>query len=133
VCGVLCLLLIALWVRSYRWCDVAVMPLSRSHCISLASKDGDIGCALYPTSKAEWKIYSVEMDEIRIRTGWNPQGFYWSWKLGPMVQVRHWFAVCVVAAIGSLSWIRLRFSLRTLLIATTLVAIVLGLIVYAAR
>jgi hypothetical protein len=132
-CGTICLLLIVLWVRSYWWCDVTVMSLSRSQCISLASKDGDVGCALCPTSKAEWKIYSIGMDEIRIRTGWNPQGFYWSWQVGPMVQVRHWFAVCVVVAFAALPWIRLRFSLRTLLIGMTLVAVVLGLIVAFGR
>ena len=39
------------------------------------------------------------------------------------------------ATLAAVPWIhaRWRFSLRTLLIATTLVAVVLGLVVYAAR
>ena len=43
--------------------------------------------------------------------------------------------LCSIAALAAAPWIRWsrRFSLRTLLIATTLVAVVLGLIVYAAR
>jgi hypothetical protein len=40
-----------------------------------------------------------------------------------------WLAIVLIAILGGIPWIR-RFSLRTLLIATTLVAIVLGLIVW---
>jgi hypothetical protein len=40
--------------------------------------------------------------------------------------------VFVAATAAPISWLRLRFSLRTLLIATTLVAAALGLIVWAA-
>ena len=46
----------------------------------------------------------------------------------------HWFSLITVA-IAALPWIRQlswRFNLRTLLIATTLVAVVLGLAVYMA-
>ena len=48
----------------------------------------------------------------------------------------HWFLVMDAALLALLPWVRhlrWRFSLRTLLIATTLVAVVLGLIVYFAR
>jgi hypothetical protein len=46
-----------------------------------------------------------------------------------------WFAILFCAILGGTTWIRWpkRFSLRTLLIATTLVAVVLGLIVWATR
>ena len=53
--------------------------------------------------------------------------------------LRHWslvFAFAVLAAIPWLSglhWIRWRFSLQTLLIAMTMAAIGLGLIVYVLR
>jgi hypothetical protein len=49
--------------------------------------------------------------------------------------VPHWFLILVSAALAPLPWIRLprRFSVRTMLIATTLVAIVLGLIVWATK
>jgi hypothetical protein len=45
----------------------------------------------------------------------------------------YWLVFFSVAALASAPWIHWRFSLRTLLIAMTLVAILLGLIVYAAR
>jgi hypothetical protein len=44
-----------------------------------------------------------------------------------------WFLIVLTSALATVPWIRWRFSLRTLLIATTLVAVVLGLIIYAAR
>jgi hypothetical protein len=45
--------------------------------------------------------------------------------------VPHWLAVVLTAAIAASVWIRWRFSLRTLLIVMTLVAVGLGAIVCA--
>ena len=54
---------------------------------------------------------------------------------GPFIDIPQWFPVLLFATLATAPWIRWskRFSLRTLLIATTLVAVVLGLVVYAAR
>ena len=54
---------------------------------------------------------------------------------GPMGQwlvVPHWFFATLAAGLAALPWFqqKWKFSLRTLLIATTLVAVVLGLIVW---
>jgi hypothetical protein len=49
------------------------------------------------------------------------------------VYVPHWFAACLVAIFAALPRLRWRFSLRTLLIAMTLVAVVLGLIIAFGR
>jgi len=48
----------------------------------------------------------------------------------------HWLAAILFAVLAALPWVhklRFRFSLRTLLTATTLVAVVLGLVVWAVR
>jgi len=52
---------------------------------------------------------------------------------GPQVPI--WFLVVLTSALATLPWIRWtsRFTLRTLLIVTTLVAVVLGLIVVVLR
>jgi hypothetical protein len=42
-----------------------------------------------------------------------------------------WLSVAVALAFIPVGWIHRRFSLRTLLIATTLVAVVMGLIIYS--
>jgi hypothetical protein len=47
---------------------------------------------------------------------------------GPM-----WYFVAAVVVVASLPWLLNRFRLRTLQIAMTLVAVVLGLIIYASR
>jgi hypothetical protein len=133
VCGIACVSLIALWVRSYWWCDIIEGPLTRSSGFRLASQSGDVSCSKYPGSKAEWAKRSIEMDVIRSRLGWNPSGFYWSWELGPIIQIPHWFLLGIIATLAVLPWRPCRFSLRTLLIATTLVASVLGLVVAVLR
>jgi hypothetical protein len=43
----------------------------------------------------------------------------------------HWFVALLFAALAALPWIRPTFSLRTLLIATTLIAVLLGLVAWA--
>ena len=53
---------------------------------------------------------------------------------GYAIQVPHWFLVLVFGSIGAFPWAsHLRFSLRTLVIGLTLLAVVLGLAVHAAR
>jgi hypothetical protein len=49
------------------------------------------------------------------------------------ILVPHWMLVLLVGGIGTIPWLRFQFSLRTLLIATTLVAVVLGLVVWMSR
>ncbi len=51
------------------------------------------------------------------------------------IVVPHWFLVLLSAAFAAAPWIRWsnRFSLRALLIGTTIVAVLLGAIVYAIR
>jgi hypothetical protein len=47
------------------------------------------------------------------------------------IEMQYWFLVLASAAIAAAPWLRWRFSLRTLLIATTLVAVVLGFVIFA--
>jgi hypothetical protein len=52
-----------------------------------------------------------------------------------MISVPCWCCVAFFAALSAAPWFRWtwKFSLRTLLIATTLIAVMLGLIVWAVR
>jgi hypothetical protein len=47
------------------------------------------------------------------------------------VSVSYWLLTCIAMFVAAIPWFSWRFSLRTLLIATTLVAVGLGLAVYA--
>jgi hypothetical protein len=51
----------------------------------------------------------------------------------PHIQLPFVLPLIIAAALGAVAWTVIRFSLRTLLIATTLVAVALGLIIAVAR
>jgi hypothetical protein len=74
-----------------------------------------------------WRYISID------GCGPSPQSFVFDFvPARKVIQFPDWLPLmfCTAAAIGP--WLRWRFSLRTLLIATTLIAVVLGLAVYAA-
>jgi hypothetical protein len=50
-----------------------------------------------------------------------------------LVSVSYWLPTLGTIPIGYVPWLRWRFSLRTLLIATALVAVVVGLIVWMSQ
>jgi hypothetical protein len=56
-----------------------------------------------------------------------------SWHVWGPLWVVGGLLAAAAALLAALPWIRCQFSLRTLLIATTLVAVALGLIVWAAK
>ncbi len=59
--------------------------------------------------------------------------WWWTYGHGFGGKVSLLHPIAIAAALAALPWLRWRFSLRTLLIATTLVAVVLGLIMWAVR
>ena len=65
--------------------------------------------------------YSLPVDAIVVTPGRGGISIYF------------WIPTLIFATITAAPWLRWRFSLRTLLIATTLLAVVLGLVVYLAR
>jgi hypothetical protein len=127
-CGIACVLLILLWARSYRWGDKALVPRPGGTVIVLGSGHGRL------------EFGRVSNNVVDEWTYWNEEAKYYNQKY-PWGSRRHWHVpywipvLCmavssVVPWIGKLTW---RFSVGTLLIATTLVAVVLGLIVWAAK
>jgi len=136
--GVLAVLLIALWVRSY-WNYYAVAYIDSSF--------GDVGVFFYRGSTG------LELNRVST----PPLGSWWDFKSVPFskdlpvepgdravdgmqtqfYRARHSTGVVLpiplvalaAATLAALPRLSYRFSLRTILIATTLVAIALGLIV----
>jgi hypothetical protein len=161
--GLACVLLIVLWVRSYFRVEFLLwQPTKTSFDVQSnsgklyagACEDPDLGLMT-----RAWKFGSVPWrEDFRPKptnARWdfesNPQskhfdcqlfGFKCIFNSTPLGQhfdfsltAPYWFLVIAAAAAIGIPWIRWskRFSLRTLLLATTLVAVVLGLIVYAVR
>jgi hypothetical protein len=143
-CLIACVLLIMLRVRSRHWEDEAYFSVVRQK-VSLHSCYGAIGAEIY--------IGGADLIPSGIGSHWfkdlNASGIVSPWRfscsvaslpsIGAAVQplvcyvgVPHWFAVFVAATLAAVPWLRWsnRFTLRTLLIATTLVAVVLGLIAW---
>jgi hypothetical protein len=149
-CGVVCLLLIVLWVRSYgsigslktRYYLLEVFVSTyRGLVITDVNFNQTSDSANIPN--VEWVIGSFPMTEKFTYYLANKQnvrsflGFRWNSDQSIYeVSLPFWFLVLLISTLGAIPWIRYfkwRFSLRTLLIATTLVAVALGLAVYAAR
>ena len=145
-CLIVCVLLIALWVRSY-WCSDTVWGhLPPRISLSVNEICGDVIIKAGPTARDEeggWAAESSELNDylrialqshIRANTSAG-FGILDERPISWIVFLPIWSLMVLAASIGLAPWIRWskRFSLRTLLIATTLVAVVLGLIVWAAR
>jgi hypothetical protein len=141
VCGIICLLLIALWVRSYWGCDTISLRLLDSCEATVTSVRGQVVASAYEYRDGDQRApyflsFNVQPatslfvigDQGRLH---HPQSF--SVQRSPNVVVAvmpHWFIAIIGALLATVWFTSLpRFSLRTLLIAITLVAVVLGVIV----
>jgi hypothetical protein len=144
ICGIACVLLIALWVRSYWIADGfagsswRVVSL-RGELMVLTSND-NTGTGSFVSGYASEEI-NEEFDRWNIVHTATPT---WNVFFARGATLPSWFHIVgfkfltlsVIFFVAALSpWIHWskRFGLRTLLIATTLVAVLLGLVVYAAR
>jgi hypothetical protein len=143
--GLLAVLLCVLWVRSYWWEDVVYRITPITYVTKIVHRDKTI---------TEITIIGSNCGRItfrRMNTAQVPQG--WTYKVSPSVRlttkrswfwvtkrdfffhagVSHWFVITPVGVLAVAPWLRwpTRFSLRTLLLTTTLIASVLGLVVWA--
>jgi hypothetical protein len=140
--GILCLLLILLWVRSYWWRDNVKVRLPADLNILFASEDGLSGflirennTGVYPIEIDSWPCNSEDIRFFPFNSDSDsPLGYAWWFGNRAFGAIApYWFPAVLFTALTVAPWIRQwqwRFSLRTLLIGMTLVAVVLGLIVY---
>ena len=141
-CGIACVLMIALWVRSYS--SSGDIRLSFGHEIKfvVVSERGRLSVSRVAGETTQDEVESFARRVVKLvnvqpvdRNGKRlpiPPGLRLSSNDATM-SAPHRATLPVMLAFATLPWIRWRFTLRTLLIATTLVALVLGLVVWAAR
>jgi hypothetical protein len=145
-CGILCLLLIALWVRSYVWRDgVFIRPIVGRY-LDASSVRGRIAVITmrYPTnpgmSMANWGTtsHSVKM----LEDPWpNVPSFslvgIWVHDCpnGAALSIPHAYLILTLITLAAVPWIRWskRFTLRTLLIGMAVVSALLGAIIWSVR
>jgi hypothetical protein len=141
-CGIACVLLVVLWARSYWRIDGLSFPLTSRLSLNLGSMPGCTGAGISPKSMSlpnqplpSWNSGSTE-EWLNIPVAarpYNPSRIWGTFfASGEGVVVPYWFAILIIACLATAPWIHWsnRFSLRTLLIATTLVAVVLGVVVW---
>jgi hypothetical protein len=145
-CGIVCLLLVALWVRSYSCWDRVVGNSVGNYGLVIMSVRGTVYSGYSATNAPlSWSLSSytnprqsngmVIADDgparrVAIELSFGPLGFGMG---GQSIFVPHWFLFTVAGSLSAIPWFRWRFSLRTLLVAMTLAAVGLGLIVRAVR
>jgi hypothetical protein len=128
VCGVVCLLLIVLWLRSYYRLD-RLWHVDKNLCLTMiGSTTGTVEfhhasqSRLAIAPQAWW--HSSDPAPKDVSDFWasaDKNGFYFRFPI--------WLPTVIFATLAPLPWIR-RFSLGTMLIATTVIAVVLGVLAY---
>ena len=132
--GVAAVLLIVLWMRSY-WIVEKVVCKAGESLLYVGSQPGVFGFSILSEAAVEpWIVFKQPSDEWRetggdlwLQRSWG--GFYID---DETIMAPYWIWCLVPATLAVAPWLKWsnHFSLRTLLIATTLVAVVLGLIVW---
>jgi hypothetical protein len=141
--GAMATLLIALWVHSY-WCwdeiDVVIpswlqrrIPHQSSTMdqYNVSSLRGQLHAHEVMTSWPQFKIISFRVSEFPATPSWVIKFERGCWN----VRCPHWVLVGVISGFAYLPWMRWSksFSVRTLLILTTVFAVALGMILWATR
>ena len=149
--AVVAVALIALWVRSYWWRDGLHGPLPSDHTFNLSTAFGRVRFATFDgayenaftgVNVTGWGVSSRRIDGppslelVNTPLSNFGLGFAGSWdRYGVVAILPIWFPIMLASIVAVAPWPRLswRFSLRTLLIATTLFAVALGLVCYTVR
>jgi hypothetical protein len=139
-CGILCLLLVVLWVRSYWWMDVIGLRLVGARAIAAVSQPGTMELSVaYPSNSAPPPPV-VGSSRFMLSSMPQESPLHMLWAIGrrvtptgttAYVYVPHWFAAFLVAIFAAFPWLPWRFTLRTLLIGMTVLAVVLGVAVWS--
>jgi hypothetical protein len=123
-CGIACVLMIALWVRSLWRYDHVFFPGPHR----IASMDGQLSwdenfIVNGPIPTSRYDLGAVHFRSISGNVKPSSVGH----------SIPHWLLAVIAAAGAAAAWLPSRFSLRTLLIATSLFAVLLGLSAYMLR
>ena len=135
--------LCVLWVRSQDHIDRLTWHYRRPRAIQVGTEPGRIDIKVFtdaPTiipatnSHPSRQLWTPFVETMRLYggvTNWTPE--IMNDPSGTIIAIPQWLLVTMLGLFASASWLITRFSLRALLIATTLLAVLLGLGVWLAR
>jgi hypothetical protein len=141
MCGVVAVLLIAMCVRSYWTSDLVKGHAAGAPSLFLISLRGSIfidiqGWDQVNPVRPKWRWFPSYKIALNGLNG-NALGFRFIHRTsGPEILLPYWFLVLIPMCFAVFPWVAQlswRFSLRTLLTITTLIALVLTLVFYLAK
>jgi hypothetical protein len=143
ICMIACPLLTALWVRSYWWQDTVSWRCFTPEAIRLDTFPGRF-CVETFIDRQETVFFSYSGGgfyqywgpRYRVSSKQLTEPTAWQMYRGPIgnpLLIPLWLPPLAAAILAALPWLRWRFSLRTLLIAITIIALLLGLIIATTR
>jgi len=136
-CGIACVFLIVLWVRGY-WCvDRVTVFMPGFRYVSVRATWGCIEIGEFRNDHPmNWHVF---LDSDSMANSIMPRFHYLGFRFGEdaggytIYAFPIWFSAIFMMLCSTAVWLPWQCSLRTLLIVTTLVAVVLGLAVWVAR
>jgi hypothetical protein len=129
-----------LWARTKFAIDAFDGPLLKSAAFCVMSRHGGIGLLLSDGSSA-WRYRKYPADryansEIELQHGYKTALWFVQYMKNSgvfRIRVPYWSLVSLSALFAVAPWLQWRFSLRTLLVAITVVAIILGVLAFNSR
>jgi hypothetical protein len=139
--GILCVLLVVLWVRSYWWTtyyvssfgQVSLLPGDLGVSISGGADPSAVpaGTVIHVSSEAWMQYLETQRAAENFIMGQHWSRIWGAFYFQNGENVPFWFLLAIFAMSSGAPWLGRRFSLRTLFVATTLIAFVLGLVVWS--
>jgi hypothetical protein len=130
-----CVLLIALWVRTLFAIDTIQGPVGNIHVVATSRHSGlSIGLVRLNRMPHSWSHKSEPANE-KVSVQYSSVigfGIHSSNRLSA-IRLPVWCILLLSAAAATVPWLPWRFSLRTMLIAMTVVAALLGLVIWTTK
>jgi hypothetical protein len=129
---IVCLAIIALWVRSYWIVDNLLVVNDNCYLYEFASAKGEIWFSVaapidnFDLNRSRWEYEGTNIRDTSWPSASNLLGFRLFFGADDYTMLPHWFVAAVVTTIGAAPWLRWRFSLRTMLIVVAVIAAMLG-------
>jgi hypothetical protein len=141
VCLVLCVALMGMWIRSYRWRDEIQGHFTNRQSFTVASLPGRLGILIVDMSSlSPWTIHSEQYGS-KYQPGRPTASLQWKHPIvmshyvlskseAWLPSFSYWFLVLTSGSLAMLFQLRWpwRFRLRSLFIVTTFLAVLLGMI-----